>query len=326
MTGVKAVEKKLRIVTGFRAGMVGAGGNTLNILLVEDDPLAAKLVRLILDKGRGLEARTTLVTTMSSAKSALEKKSFDVVLLDLNLPDSNTEETLEHCVEIAVKHPVIVLTGNESEEIGVRAVQLGAQDYLVKGEYNDRILLRALRYARERHRMWSTLRRLSVIDELSGLYNRRGFFAVAERQFEETLASPDGGALFFFFDLDDFKAVNDLHGHEKGDEALRAFSDILKTTFNHDDAVARVGGDEFVAFVGGADDRNPEKIIRIFENSLERFNTDGRLPFPIRSSYGYRRVDAGEKISLDEALNEADSRLYENKRAKKKLRQSASAT
>lgn len=291
--------------------------NNLNILLVEDDALAAKLVRLILGKGRGLEARTTHVTTIAEAKEALERQSFDVVLLDLNLPDSATEETLEHCVEIAVAHPVIVLTGNDSEETGVRAVQLGAQDYLVKGEYNDRILLRALRYARERHRMWSTLRRLSVIDELSGLYNRRGFFAVAGRQFEEAVARADGETLLFFFDLDDFKRINDTYGHDQGDEALRAFSDILKATFDRDDAVARVGGDEFVAFVGEPGRRDPDKLIHAFEDKIARFNREGKLPFEIRSSYGYRRVGGGEEITLDAALSDADERLYEQKREKK---------
>ncbi len=291
--------------------------NVLHILLVEDDPLAAKLVRLILSKGRGLDAKTTHVTTMAAAKGQLERRGFDVILLDLNLPDSNTEETLAECVELAENNPVIVLTGNDSEEVGVRAVQFGAQDYLVKGEYNDRILLRALRYARERHRMWSTLRRLSVIDELSGLYNRRGFFAVVERQYQEALASPEGGALFFFFDLDEFKQVNDTFGHEQGDEALRAFSDILKATFHRDDSVSRVGGDEFVAFIGNRDERSPEGVIRSFETALSRFNAEGKLPFAIKSSYGFREVTPGESVSLDEALNDADARLYEQKRSKK---------
>lgn len=289
----------------------------LNILLVEDDPLAAKLVQVILRKGRGLDTKTTHVTTIASAKTEIERHSFDVVLLDLNLPDSDTEETLEHCVKIAEHLPVIVLTGNDSEEVGVRAVQLGAQDYLVKGEYNDRILLRALRYARERHRMWSTLRRLSVIDELSGLYNRRGFFAIVESQYREALSDPSGTALFFFFDLDEFKQVNDTYGHDQGDEALRAFSDILTSTFSREDSVCRVGGDEFVAFTVGREGSSPEQIIKIFEAGLARFNGEKKLPFEINSSYGYREVTHSENVSLDEALGDADAKLYEQKRAKK---------
>ncbi len=289
----------------------------MQILLVEDDPLAAKLVRLILDKGRGLECRTTHVTNISDALEKIGSHNFDVVLLDLNLPDSDTEETLEHCVQIAASNPVIVLTGNESEEIGVRAVQLGAQDYLVKGEYNDKILLRALRYARERHRMWSTLRRLSVIDELSGLYNRRGFFAVIEKQFEEVISDSNRTAFLFYFDLDEFKQVNDTYGHDTGDDALRAFSDTLKSTFDREDAVARVGGDEFVAFVGNPGDRLPEEIVRRFQEGLDRFNKEEKLPFQIKSSYGFRTVEKGEQVTLDEALGDADARLYEQKRKKK---------
>ena len=290
----------------------------VDILLVEDDPLAAKLVGVILKKGKGLEARTTHVTTMANAKKELAQKDFDVILLDLNLPDSSTEETLNECIELAERHPVIVLTGNDCEEIGVKAVQLGAQDYLIKGEYNDRILIRALRYARERHRMWSTLRRLSVVDELTGLYNRRGFFAVVERQYKEALESPEGRALFFFFDLDEFKEVNDNYGHDQGDAALQSFSDVLKATFDRDDSISRVGGDEFVAFVCNPSHRNADYIVKTFTSALEHFNAEEKLPFEIKSSYGFRMVTSEEEISLDEALSDADAKLYDQKRSKKK--------
>jgi len=290
----------------------------VDILLVEDDPLAAKLVRVILNKSKGLEARTTHVTTMANAKKELAQKDFDVILLDLNLPDSSTEETLNECIELAERHPVIVLTGNDCEEIGVKAVQLGAQDYLIKGEYNDRILIRALRYARERHRMWSTLRRLSVVDELTGLYNRRGFFAVVERQYKEALESPEGRALFFFFDLDEFKEVNDNYGHDQGDAALQSFSDVLKATFDRDDSISRVGGDEFVAFVCNPSHRNADYIVKTFTSALEHFNAEEKLPFEIKSSYGFRMVTSEEEISLDEALSDADAKLYDQKRSKKK--------
>jgi len=290
----------------------------VDILLVEDDPLAAKLVRVILNKSKGLEARTTHVTTMANAKKELAQKDFDVILLDLNLPDSSTEETLNECIELAERHPVIVLTGNDCEEIGVKAVQLGAQDYLIKGEYNDRILIRALRYARERHRMWSTLRRLSVVDELTGLYNRRGFFAVVERQYKEALESPEGSALFFFFDLDEFKEVNDTYGHDQGDAALQSFSDVLKTTFDRDDSISRVGGDEFVAFVCNPSHRNADSIVETFTRALERLNAEEKLPFEVKSSYGFRTVTSEEEISLDEALSDADAKLYDQKRSKKK--------
>lgn len=279
--------------------------------------LAAKLVRVVLDKNQRYDTKITHVTRIAEALKKVEEDLFDVVLLDLNLPDSTSEETLQRFGDMARQMPVIVLTGNDSEEVGVRAVQLGAQDYLVKGEYNDKILLRALRYARERHRMWSTLHRLSVIDELSGVYNRRGFFTVVEPLYHQFLKENHKQPVFFFFDLDEFKQVNDTYGHEKGDDALRAFSKILSSTFSDNDVVGRVGGDEFVVFVENAGDTDPSIWLEKFEVNLKSFNVEKRLPFSIKSSCGYRKLNKDENISLDAALNQADEKLYEEKSKKR---------
>jgi len=290
---------------------------SLQILLVEDDLLAAKLVRVVLDKNQTYDTEITHVTRIADALDQIERQVFDVILLDLNLPDSTAEQTLDRFGDMARQMPVIVLTGNDSEEVGVRAVQLGAQDYLVKGEYNDRILLRALRYARERHRMWSTLHRLSVIDELSGVYNRRGFFTVVEPLYEEVSKDENKQSILFFFDLDEFKQVNDTYGHEKGDEALRAFSKMLRLTFSDNDVVGRVGGDEFVAFVEDSQGLEPTHWLERFEAKLNEFNEENSLPFQMKFSCGFRKVGHEESLALDMALNQADEKLYEEKKKKK---------
>jgi diguanylate cyclase (GGDEF)-like protein len=87
------------------------------------------------------------------------------------------------------------------------------------------------------------LTQLAERDELTGLYNRRGFFGLAQRQIEDSLSYP---MMIIFSDIDDLKSINDTHGHPEGDFAIRQVAEILTQTFRGGDIVARIGGDEFV--------------------------------------------------------------------------------
>lgn len=292
----------------------------LSILLVEDDQMAAKVVRTVLDRSFGEDGRYYHAQTMAEACEQLERERFDVALLDLNLPDSDADQTLGRFLERASEVPVIVLTGNNCEDVGFQAVQAGAQDFLVKGEYNDKLLVRAIRYARERHRMRTALERLAVMDELTGVYNRRGFQSVVGDMISDRRKTWEGG-VFFFFDLDDFKQINDTHGHDSGDVALRLFADVLRQTFRKNAVVARNGGDEFVVFSPGLSRENLQDVLTSFRLLLDKRNEDAGLPFDIQTSVGFSVAEPSGNPKVEDYLAEADRLLYESKREKKALRQ-----
>ena len=123
------------------------------LLLIEDNPADAKLLRRQLGDSYVLEH----VTTLQEGLSALQVKDYDAILLDLGLPDSNGLESLAALTE-RTHHPIVVLTGMAEEALGDAAIRQGAQDYLVKGQQDERSVARALRYATERHALEKRLR------------------------------------------------------------------------------------------------------------------------------------------------------------------------
>jgi phosphoserine phosphatase RsbU/P len=123
------------------------------ILLVEDNPGDALLIRETLREADSLRCELTHENRLSGARARCEAGGVDVVLLDLSLPDAHGLRTVTECLEFAPTLPIIVLTGLNDETVAVQAVQAGAQDYLVKGQVESTLLVRSIRYAMERKRL-----------------------------------------------------------------------------------------------------------------------------------------------------------------------------
>jgi len=131
---------------------MAAESTTFQVLLVEDDPGDAGLVRHALRDERFGRFTPTWATSLGDAAERLDSGNFDVVLLDLNLPDSEGMDTLRACLAMAGETPLVVFTGHDDPELALRALDLGAQDYLVKGDLAQDNILRALRHALARAR------------------------------------------------------------------------------------------------------------------------------------------------------------------------------
>jgi CheY-like chemotaxis protein len=143
---------------------------TLRILIVEDNPADADLIREMLPPDGPLHFQVESVVRLSGALARLERKGIDLVLMDLGLPDSQGLPTFHALRKATPDIPVIVLSGNDDQELAIAAVRDGAQDYLVKGRIGGDLLVRAIRYALERERLISELREaLAHIKTLSGL-------------------------------------------------------------------------------------------------------------------------------------------------------------
>jgi len=142
----------------------------LRILIVEDNPADADLIREMLPQTDSLHFQAESVHRLSGALARLERRDIDLVLLDLGLPDSQGLPTFHALRKAAPDIPVIVLSGNDDQELAISAVRDGAQDYLVKGRFGGDLLVRAARYALEREHLIMELREaLARIKTLSGL-------------------------------------------------------------------------------------------------------------------------------------------------------------
>jgi diguanylate cyclase (GGDEF)-like protein len=154
----------------------------------------------------------------------------------------------------------------------------------------------------------------SVKDELTGLYNRRGFLTFAEEQIK-IACSGRRELLVVFADVDGLKAINDQYGHFEGDRALKRAAEVLLTVFRETDLVARLGGDEFAVL---ALDCSPAGLVRInahFDKLLRAIN-DLEKPWKLSISVGAVHVDSRHQLSIEELLGNADRIMYDRKRAK----------
>jgi two-component system, cell cycle response regulator len=133
--------------------------STIDVLLVEDNPGDARLIREMLNEADDAEWRLVHVDRLDSAIELLSSKHFDVCLLDLNLPDSRAQQTLNQ-LYMFFQLPILVLTGLDDKAMGLAALKNGAQDYLVKTNLESTSLARAIRYALERNRLESLITRV----------------------------------------------------------------------------------------------------------------------------------------------------------------------
>jgi len=294
-------------------------------LLVEDNPADARLmVELLSDAGaRGVQLRH--VDRISAALMNLENQEFDIVLLDLSLPDSSGLETVSHICAADPRIPVIVLTGMEDDALALAAVQAGAQDYLVKGQADGAVIARSIRYAIERKRLEDSLQYLATHDYLTGLPNRRLFEDRMAHAIERAQRDHMGGEekwklAVVLLDLDNFKSVNDTLGHAQGDLLLQVVAEHLQKSIRKADTLARMGGDEFTFIfenVTGTEDEEilARKIQAVFQ---QPFQTGGHI-LGVTASIGISLYpfDGEDAESL---LKHADIAMYLAKRARNQAR------
>ena len=172
----------------------------------------------------------------------------------------------------------------------------------------------------EHKRMGELTQQLSLTDDLTGLYNRRGFIALAEQQLKLVRSNRVKNELSLFYaDMDGLKQINDRFGHEAGSQAIVKVAGVLKETFRETDIIARIGGDEFtVLTVEVSPDKDNTVKARLQEN-IRRHNETGDCQHPLSLSIGVAQADAVGITSVEELLARADQAMYAQKRMKQKI-------
>ena len=303
----------------------------LTVLIVEDDPTDAAAAEKILSSAKDRHAFISRrASTLAEAREELEKAAPDLVLLDLTLPDGSGVEALEALQAMAPDAPFILFTNLDDEPTAVKALQKGAQDYLIKSPSDRGAFVRTLLHAVERHRYRraleqvtgelretnTMLERLALLDPLSGLLNRRGLQQVLSREVRQTRR--DGMELLVLLvDIDDFKRINDALGYAVGDVVLKEIARKLTVSLRATDEVARIGGDEFMILLPQT--RRAEGMRVAEKVRLALGGTPLSLPSgPLRvtASLGLLSV-SNATPSIDELLSQAHVILTRSKRSGK---------
>src|SRR3569623_2097332 len=195
--------------------------SSIKVLLIEDNPQDARLVGEMLREAQDQPFRLQHVERLTEALGHVANEHYDVVLVDLTLPDAHGICTVSHLQSAQPELPIVVLTDENDENLALQAVQAGAQDYLVKGQGDSHLLSRALWYAIARKERQSQLHILAQHAPLTALPNRLQF----RDRWEEALNRAERNGMvvaLMFIDLVRFKFVNDTLGHDYGDELLKA--------------------------------------------------------------------------------------------------------
>jgi diguanylate cyclase (GGDEF)-like protein/PAS domain S-box-containing protein len=211
---------------------------------------------------------------------------------------------------IGKRYEVTALRKNGEEfpvELSVSAVNL-------QGKWNAIGIVRDIT---RRKQVEADLRALSLRDELTGLYNRRGFLTLAEQQLK-VANRVRKVMLLMFADLDDMKYINDVFGHQEGDRALIGIGQILKKTFRESDIVARFGGDEFVVLSLETLDSGTEILANRLREHLDYYNRYENRPYELSVSIGISRYDPENPVDLHDLIVNADKMMYEQKNTRKR--------
>jgi diguanylate cyclase (GGDEF)-like protein len=177
------------------------------------------------------------------------------------------------------------------------------------------ILLEAARAVAVRSRYLSQLRSFALTDDLTGLYNRRGFLILGLQNLKQAKRN-NHTQLLFFIDVDQFKRINDALGHMEGDAFLVCCAEVLRKTFRDSDLIARIGGDEFVILAQESGEASRETILRRLDSTLLALNGRVDSPHKLSLSVGSARFDPENPVTLGELMTLADRAMFEHKRAK----------
>lgn len=213
-----------------------------NILLVDDDPATIQVLARMLSSHGNLRFAMHGLDALRLARESVP----DLVLLDAQMPGMDGFEVLKafKADSMLAEVPVIFVTSHRAPEFEVAGFELGAVDFIVKPVVAPLVIARVVAQLRVK-RMADELRRISNVDALTGIANRRRFDEVLEFEWRRSRRAGDPISLLMV-DIDHFKLYNDRHGHPSGDACLRRVAQaLLQTSLRPADLVARYGGEEF---------------------------------------------------------------------------------
>ena len=275
-----------------------------SILIVDDDETLLPMLK------EGFQLQGYRCETARSGEAALElvkNISFDVLVADIVLPGLKGFELIEKAKRLRPDMVAIIMTGFINKYTYDTAIEAGASD-LIKKPFTLKELIVRIEHAK----VLKHLRETSVIDELTGLYNRRGFFTVAEQQV--ALAKREKrGMVMLYASLDDLGIIHDRWGTQEGDRALTDTAVILQATFRKSDIIAHLGEDAFVVLTIGVTGDDIDKITGRLQENIEAHNAMNSREYTLSMSLCKLHYDPQNSRPIDELLAYGEDMMRKKK-------------
>ncbi len=295
----------------------------ISILLVEDEFLIAENIKEILE----LMGHSVVGMAREGREAVRKAESLhpDLVLMDIGLRGEMDGIEAAAVLYERLGIPVVYLTGAADTHTINRAAQSRPFGYLLK-PFDEAEIRSAIEVAVARHRAEvelhlrekslvqyaESLRAQSLLDELTGLYNRRAFMTLSRHQLH-SVSRTHRPCVLLFIDLDGLKKVNDGFGHAAGDRLLVDLADVLSHTFRKSDIVARLGGDEFVVLAVESDPPGVETALSRLHAGIREHNEKQHVVHKLVISVGAAIPDSGSPEEIEELLARADEAMYKEK-------------
>lgn len=276
----------------------------IRVLLVEDNQIDAKQAKEMLAQASKEQIEVTHVERFSTALKRLSRDHYDAIMLDMALLDTHGLDPFSQVLPSIASLPIVLLASRINEPLAMQALQHGAQDYLVKGQWTSEQLTRSIQHAIKRKQAEQSLTYLAQYDYLTALANRTLF---RDRLAQALARSKRSGRplCLMRIGLDRFRMINDTVGSEKGDALLKTAAIRLKACQREVDTVARLWGDEFTILLEDLATDGDYAIVarRILGAIAQPFDLDGH-EVSVTASLGITIYPA-DNSTLDDLLKHA---------------------
>ena len=286
----------------------------MKILIAEDDPISRRLLESQLKKWN------YKVVITSNGKAALEALQSEdppsIAILDWMMPEM---DGVKVCQEIRKKETehytyILLLTAKDRKEDLIEGLEAGADDYVIK-PFNAHELDMRIKAGKRVIELEKKLRILTIKDELTDLYNRRGLIELSKQQIKIAKRQKIAVSLLFA-DIDNFKKINDTFGHKEGDSILIETARILNETYRETDIITRIGGDEFAVFLMGTSENDVDVIKSRLQKNIDSSNKRNNK-HNLSLSIGIATSHPELINDIEHLLTQADKLMYEQKNSKK---------
>ena len=285
----------------------------MRILIVDDDEDDYIIINALLAEALGTVGSVVWAHSYDHALEKIEQDDFDFYFIDNRL---GAKLGLGLIAEIKQKFnispPIIMLSGVDDHQTDLAAMELGADDYLIKSQLTAPLLERTIRYLLRDKTLESRLRKLAHFDSLTGLYNRSIFNEFLSSCLEQSIRFDQKFALVTL-DLDKFKLINDNYGHPAGDQLLTKVASRLKNALRRSDVVARLGGDEFSIIL--KDVKHDNDFVKLVENLIALFQAPFQInskPVNITTSMGIA-IFPNDSHTAEGLVSNSDMAMYQAK-------------
>ena len=321
---IAEIVKKVQDIRKYESKPYVAGGSiidlhqTIRILSVEDSDEDFNMIKTALADNRKIILKRA--RDFENARKIVQQENFDLVLLDYILPDGDCFSFCDFLQANKSDTPVIIITGQGDEVIASRLITEGAYDYIPKNRFSRAAITRSIgntldkvRLKREISRMHEKIKDMAIEDTLTGLYNRRFFQGMLdkemarERRYKHNL-------IICMLDLDHFKEINDTYGHPIGDLVLAQVGNQIRQNFRENDIACRYGGDEFAVMLPYLNPKDAQMVGERMRNKVAGFEFKTQAgDFKISISIGMVECNCQIDKSPEDLMKRVDDALYQAK-------------